>query len=313
MKRITIILGVLLVLLLVIKLKDRKQGDRSFKEFIVEVDTAKVDNIKIHMKSGGDILELTKENAAWMMKIDGKKVQADEGTIYDLLSQVHQLKPKQVVATSKDKWATYEVGDSLGSRVEIRSGKKNLADFVIGKFSYSQPQGQNPQMQQRQNIIMTSYVRNSDEDHVFAVDGYLSMMFNRDSKSFRNNTLISGNPKSWNKLVYTYPDSSFTLVKQNEKWMADGILADSAKVATYLSQISKLSNTEFDDESIMNDKQKSTYSVRIEGDNFKPIEINGLQNNMGEIVYKSSQNKGNLFKSDNIKDALFVNKEHFMN
>ena len=51
MKRITIILGVLLVLLLVLKLKDRKQGDRSFKEYIVEVDTAKVDNLKFYMKT----------------------------------------------------------------------------------------------------------------------------------------------------------------------------------------------------------------------------------------------------------------------
>lgn len=313
MKRISIILGVLLVLLLAVKLKDRKQGDRSFKEYVIQVDTAKVDFIRIHMKPDGDLLELKKEGVTWMMDVDGKKVQADRGTAYDILAQVAKLKPKQVVATSKSKWKQYEVGDSLGSRVELLSGKKNLADFVIGKFSYSQPQQtQNPYMQQGQNVIMTSYVRNYKENNVYAVDGYLSMLFNRQKQSFRDDAVLVDDPANWTKLVYTYPDSSFTLLKQNEKWMVDGMLADSAAVVKYFSQIRMLSDPSFDDESVINDNQKATYSVRIEGNNLKSIEIQGIENNLGEIIYTSSQNKGNRFKSDKIKTALFVGRDRFL-
>lgn len=312
MKRISIILGVLLVLLIALKLKDRKQGDRSFKAYIMQVDTAKVDAIKIHLKPDGQVVNLTKDGKNWMMDFDGKKVQADRGNVYDILSQVNQLKPKQVVATSKNKWRDYEVDDSLGSRVELLNGNKPLADFVIGKFSYSQPKGQNPYMQQRQNVIMTSYVRNSNENNVYAVNGYLSMLFNRQLTSFRDNGVVLGDPANWTKLIYTYPDSSFTLLKQQDHWMVDGMLADSAAVAKYFSQIRMLTDQNFDDESVINDNPKAIYTVRIEGNNLSSIVVKGIKNNMGEIVYTSSINKGNLFKSDKIKEALFVPRERFI-
>jgi len=310
-KKITALLVVLIAVLIIVKVKDSKQGDRSFKAFVVQIDTAGVDQITITPKGAKEKVILAKENDVWMLSLNDKKVQADDELIDDLLGQVCAMKTKSVAATSKDKWADYEVTDSTGSRISISKGKKKLTDFMLGKFSYKQPQGQNPYMQQ-QNVQMTSYLRLSDENEVYAVDGYLSMMFNRDASSFRSNNVLIGKPNTWKKLVYTYPaDSSFSLVNQNGKWMVNGIMADSTAVDNYFSKVRMFSNSDFDNEAQITNGQQSEFSLRIEGDNFKPIEINAYRNSAGELLYTSSQNKGNIFKSDIIKETLFVGKKQF--
>lgn len=308
-KKISLILAVLLVLLAVLKIKDRK-GDRSFKAYVLTVDTAKVSTISIIPKGLSEATTIEKDGKLWMLNIGDKKVQADGETIMELLKQITALKTKNVAATSKQKWADYEVTDSTGSRIIIKDGKKELADFILGKFSYTQPQGQNQYMQQQQNVIMTSYLRLYDEDEVYAVDGYLSMMFNREAKSFRENSVVIGNPETWKKLTFNYSsDSSFTLENQSNIWMVNGIIADSTAVDSYFSKIRMLTNSSFDDDFILNSNQKAEFSVRIEGDNFSPIEVKAYRNNMDELVYSSSQNRGNYFKSKVVRDALFIGKQ----
>ncbi len=311
-KKISIILAALLLLLVVLKIKDKKQGDRSFKAYVVSIDTSKVDKMSITPKGASDKVELFKNEGLWMLKLNGKDVQANIDIIDELLSQVSSLKTKSVAATSKEKWGDYEVTDSTGTRISINSGKKQLADFMIGKFSYKQPQGQNP-YQQQQNIQMTSYLRLINENEVYAVDGYLSMMFNRDANSFRENSVVVGKPDNWNKLIFNYPaDSSFTLVKQNNKWMVNGILADSMAISSYFSKIRMLTNNNFDDETFIDANQQPEMSVRIEGDNFTPIMVDAYKNSMGEPVFTSSINKGNLMKAGNTKQALFVGQQQFI-
>lgn len=312
-KKIVIILGVLLVLLLVIKLKDRKQGDRSFKAYVLAIDTSEVNVIKITPKGSSDAIKIKKEGSIWMLHKDDAEVQADGEIIMDLLSQVALLKTKSVAATSKQKWADYEVTDSTGSRITLLNNKKELADFMLGKFSYSQPQGQAQNMQQQQNIIMTSYIRLFNENEVYAVDGYLSMMFNRDYNSFRENAVVVGNPDTWKKIIFSYPaDSSFTLVNQNNKWMVNGLLADSMAIDSYFSKIRMLTDTNFDNEFKLSAAQQAEFNVRIEGDNFTPIEVNAYRNQAGELVFSSSQSKGSFIKSSAVREALFVNKQLFL-
>lgn len=298
MKRISIILGVLVILLLVLKIKDKKQGDRSFKSEIVAVNPDDVKDITIVPKGLGDEINLSLENENWFMVVNGKKVQAEENTIQEALNQFTSLKPKRVASTSKDKWEEYELTDSLAVRVIINKDKNSLADIMIGKFSYSQ--------QTRQ---MTSYVRNTNEDEVYAVDGYLSMMLNRASESFRDNGIVIGEPEQWNKLVFTYPaDSSFTLEKLNNVWMVNGLMADSVKVQDYFSKIRMLTDNSFADDTELVPGAAAKYQLRIEGDNFTPIEVKSYEIG-SNLVTTSSINMGNKFNTDKALNVLYTNKE----
>lgn len=311
MRNVVIVLVVLLAVWGIIKIKENKQGDRSFKAHVVEVDTALVSHISITPKGKTESVELAKQGNNWMLNLGKKMVQADQGMATDLLSQVMELKPKRVAATTKSKWTEYEVDDSLGTRIKLFSGKKVLADFVLGKFSYSQGQGANPY--QQRNVIMTSYIRPFNEETVYAVDGYLSMMFNRDKSAFRNSMVVNSKPENWNKLVFSYPaDSSFTLEKQNGKWIAGGMVADSASVAQYFSKVQRLNGGSFDEISEIEDSQQPAYFVRIEGDHMNPIEVKAYTSSLGEEVFVSSENKGNVFNDSKIKETLFINKKQLL-
>jgi hypothetical protein len=311
-KKIGIIIAALLVLLAIITIKDKKHGERSFKAYVVKVDTSKVDNIIIMPKNSNKKITITKSNSVWMIEIKNKKVQADDGTIGDLLSQTAKMKTKSVAATSKNKWKDYEVTDSAGTRIIMKNGDKKLTDFIMGKFSYSQPQGGNPYM--RQNVVMTSYVRPYGENTVYAVDGYASMLFNRTTDAFRENAVVVGKSEKWNKIVFNYPaDSSFTLIKQNNKWMVNGIVADSNAIKKYFSKIQMLTDNGFNDGFAVDEKNIPALSVSIEGDNITPIVVKAYNSDEErKLVFISSINKGNIFASDKIRKTLFVGKGQFL-
>jgi hypothetical protein len=313
MKTISIILGALILVLLAIKIKEKSQGDRSFDEFIVKLDTAKVTGIDIGLKKSVAIVNMVKEQNIWLINNKGKKVQADNETIKELLSQLNALKPKRVASTTKDKWVDYEVNDTLGTRITLKNGDKTVADLVLGKFSYSQPQGGNP-YQQQQQVVMTSYIRKANDKVVYAVDGYLSMMFNRDANAFRENSVVVGKPETWKKITFNYSaDSAFDMENQSGKWLINGMIADSVKVSQYFSKIRMLTSNSFDDQTEIQATQIPEYSVRIEGDNLAPIEVKAYYNPLGELVYTSTLNHGSVYKAEPIKQTLFVNRNDFLN
>lgn len=301
MKRISFILIALLVVLAIVKLKENKQGDRSFKSEIVAVDSSAIETITIIPKGLGERIVMNLDGNNWLIDVNGKKVQAEGNTILELVNQMVSLKPKRVASTSPKQWEQYELTDSLAVRIIVNEGKKALADFMIGKFSFNQ--------QTRQ---MTSYVRNTEEDEVYAIDGYLSMMFNRAAESFRDNGIVIGEPEHWNKLIFNYPaDSSFTLIKQNNIWMIDGLMADSTKVQDYFSKIRMLTDNNFADNVELIEGIPANYSLRIEGDNFSPIEVKSTYVGT-ELITISSINKGNKFNSSKALNVLYTNKESLM-
>jgi len=310
LKKISLILGILLVGLVALKTKDYIKGDRSFNKFIVKIDTSEVTEIKIGLRKSAEVLELVKEKDLWMLLNDGKRVQADNETIDELLSQLTELKPKRVAATTKDKWAEYEVTDSLGTKITAMKGKKEVARLVLGKFSYVPGKGQNPY--QQPNYIMTSYIRKSNDNEVFAVDGYLSMMFNRPAEAFRENSVLVGKPESWKKISYRYAaDSAFTLENQDGKWMVNSMLADSALVQGYFAKIRMLTSQSFDNQTVIEANQLPDFTVSVEQTEGATIEVKAYTNHLGEQVFTSSQNKGTVFKAEPIQSTLCVGKEHF--
>jgi len=300
LKPILIILGGLVAILALIQFMDKK-SERSFKEYVVKVDTAKMNCIEITPKGEKKPVELVKEGDLWMVSLDNKKVQADKANVAEIAKLITALKAEKVVSTSKEKWAELQVNDTTGPRVTIKDGKKVLADFYSGKFSYD-----------RNTREMASYVRNVKENETYAVEGYMSMMFNRGKETFRESSLINGDPQSWTKLTFNYPaDSSFVLEKTNNRWKINGMPADSAKVQSYFSKIRMLNSTNYDDAAEIANGQVPLYSVQVDAENTRPIEIKGYIID-GVMVYTSSMSIGNIYKDDKIAPALLVSSRSLL-
>jgi hypothetical protein len=292
-------------------LKEKKQGQRSFKAYVVETDTAKVNRIEIFSGKLNETVTLNKVNQQWMLTIENNQVQADRQLIDELLSQLYQLKPKRIAGTQKQSWAGYELTDSMATRVVLKSDKKNLTDLLVGKFTYSQGQTANPY--QQQNMIVTSYVRPYNEDFVYAVDGFLSIMVNRGNDSFRKRALINGNPEKWSRLTYNLSKGeSYALQKTNGKWYIGQQLADSATIHSYLNSLGRLSGQNF----ATNQQEPSSLTINsrltIETENNTTIEVKAGLNSLGEEVYISSQNQGNAFNDSTLSRQIFVDSSYFL-
>jgi len=306
-KTLIIILIVLAAVIIIIDMMGDKE--RSFRSEIVEVDTANVTSIHISIPAEQVeiILSRTGGNTDWEVMSEGNRYPADINIVRNILAQLNDITAERVAATSRDKWDQFEVSDSTGTRVILKDGKKELADLYVGKFSYAQPpQGsqQNPYQQQRGK--MTSFVRLEDENEVYAVDGFLKMSYQNDVNSYRNKSLVTVNKNDISSLVFNYPEGyNFSLTKNNEHWLIDGQMADSASVAGYLNKIYRLTSSNFVDPSTVKTSD-ATFNLRIEGNNFTPIELKAYPSDTTiQYVVISSVNPGAEF--DGSKSKLFEN------
>jgi len=315
-KNIRILAGVFIVLLAIVvinKLIESKKGDRTFKSYIVNIDTAKVDYIQITPKAKDSEIILKKENG-WKLLFEDRLVSADQAAIYDMFTQLVDLKPTRIAATKKEKWAEYEVTDSLATRVQLKSKGKVLADLYIGKFDYKQqPQAMNPY--QRQNPEFYTFLRNGDEKEVYVVKQFLGMTFNREMNAFRNKTVVNSDGKNWTKLSFNYPaDSSFHLMKQNGSWMISGMMVDSIKVENYINNLRRKTSSNFIDDVNKNQLTNPVFTVSIEGDNTKQILLQAYAaDSTNQYYVTSSSNPDAVFsgaKANLVKD-IFAGQSRF--
>jgi len=319
LKTLVIILAVLVAIYLIATMVGG--NDRTFRSEIVNVDTANVTDIYISILKDKAEINLKKTGGSdnWEVSSAGNNFVADPNIVKNILAQFSEMKPERIAATSKDKWAQFEVSDSTGTHVILKDGNSELANVWIGKFSYSQPpaqaQQQNP-YQQQQRGKMTSFIRVNKEDEVYAVEGFLKMTYQKDINSFRQKSLVNVNKDDLTRLVFNYPGfSTFTLTKNDTKWMINGVMADSAKTVKYLTKIAKLSSSDFLPASTSKTSE-ATYKLTVEGNNFSPVEIKAFPaaDTLVKFVVTSSANSGAEFNGGKGKlfEKIFVDQTEFL-
>lgn len=292
---------VLLAFVVIVELMDSRKGNRTFKSDLVDVIADDVTSIELYPKAvSGSLIRLFKENDKWKVESDGKTYNADGPGALRMINELNDMKPKSVAATGKDRWKQFEVTDSLGTRVKLMSGNKVLADLVIGKFSFSQPNN------------TTSYVRLSEDKEVYGVNGMLAMSFNRHLNTFRDRTIIKSDKNNWTKLSFSYPaDSSFVLEKRENKWMIGDMQADSAKVAQYFTRIANLTDGNFADGK---PSVSPTHHLSIEGKNMmQNVEITGYYEGPDNFVLESNQNPDTWINSKTTANKVFVSIMDLLN
>ena len=275
------------------------KGDRSFRNDLIDVDPGEISKIEIYPRvMSGQVITLLKEGDAWMVEAGGKFYNADASLPGSMIAELNEIKPLHLAASKKASWSQFEVNDSLGTRVVLSTPEKTVADIMIGKFNY-------------QAQKMTTYVRLTSDNEVFGVDGFLSMMFNRDLKSFRDQTIVKGGSADWTKLTFSYPaDSSFVLTKIEDYWMMGNTRVDSAAVAEYFSEIANLRSGIFSEETISGN---FTHSLLIEGNNMMvPIKIEGRYLDEKNFLFNSSLNNGTVFNDINQARKIYLSPQRLL-
>jgi hypothetical protein len=299
-KTLLFIFGGLLVLVVIMRLVQHSKGERNFKAKFFEVDTAKVSAIILKPRGEKEDIRIVRTGKSWNLESKGKTYKIEKNAVAQMLYELATMKPDHVAANDKSEWGTYEVTDSAASRVKVEEGGKQVADFLIGKVSFQQYQ-------------QTSYVRLPGEDDVYAVNGFLAMTFNRRADDLRDKSLVKiNNPADITKLTFTYPDSSFSMLKDKDGWKINDVKMDSAKVASYLSTLSMINAQDFVSDAVPAGNQ--IFSLRVEGKNFQPVELKAASaDTLNKYIITSNVNTDGRFSGakGDLTSRIFVGANHF--
>lgn len=291
----------LLAVVVGVYLNERSKGERSFKESLVQTDSAKIDQIQLLSKNDQERgIELTRNGGNWTVSQNGTSYQADNSAITGLLNSLIPLKTESVVSSNTNLYRNYDLVDSIATRVKLMQGSKVMADLLIGKT----------EMSSNQNI--SSYVKLTNDKVVYSVAGDLSMNVNRGLDSYRSRTVVDGNKMDWSKLEFVYPaDSSFILEKQGEgKWHNGTVDLNPETVNKFLDPLQHLTSSNF---SGVLTTSKPLYKVIISGNKLAaPIQLEGFADDAKNTVIRSSQNNGNLFDGKDLMDKIFPCKDQFL-
>ena len=289
-------------LLVLTRVFTAKKAERTLDADLVEIDTGRISSIYIYPQAEqGAELAFSRRGFAWTVSKDELSVPADKFSIGNVLDELLNLKADRLVARSEEKWPEFHVNDSLGTRVLIKEGKKTTLDMIIGRFNYQPPPGGYSGYGQQYGTGIT-YVRKSDEDEVYAVEGFLAMSFNQGFNNWRDQTICRLTRDQITKVVFEYPaDSGFVAQKLDMNWTINGILADSTSMAQYLDGLSRKSHGDFADG--FSPLSNPLYQVTFEGVNMDPLLIRLYSQTGDELILHSTINPESYFRIT--RDGLF--------
>jgi hypothetical protein len=304
-KTLIILLVVFGGLVLFNKFYHEEKSESTFRDVFVKIDTSIVTQIQIYPQAEkGKEIKLIKNGAKWELQNDKMKTAADSNAVHGLLAAFSEMKSLSLGGTDKSSWTDLQVTDSAGTRIIFTTADNKTYNMVIGKFGYNNETRQG-----------NTYIRHSDEEAVYSVEGFLSFSVNQGFNSWRNKILVHGDKNNWTQLMFTYPDdSSFVLSKQGTAWTVNGAPADSAKTEQYLSGLANMQSVGFAD----NYSPSSTpaFTLSISGNNIsQPITVQAYPaDSTQKFIYHSSLNPDTYFSEaqSNIMSRLFVGREHFL-
>ena len=313
-RTLIIILIVLAGVFLVTRYFRSRTSESTLKDFQVKLDTSKIDRISIYPKAEDQQeIRFTRKGYQWTVQKGEIIAEAEQNSVANIFAELLSAKADQLVAVDKEKWSEFNVDDSLGTRVVMNEGKRTRLDMIIGRFNYQpSPGGYRGGYGQNYGRGLT-YVRMGDENEVYAVEGYLAMIFNQDFNSWRNQVLLSLTKNNITRITFDYPrDTGFVLVLQDSVWMMDGMSPDSTSIAKYLNSLTRKAGGDFADD--FSAVTAPDYQLIIEGNNMQAVTVRAYPGTENKFILQSSLNPKSYFVSspDGLFRELFKSRSDFI-
>lgn len=288
-KKLLLILGGLLLIWLAMRLLGGNKN-RSFDPVLAQIDSNQISSILLYpAEAGQGEIKLERTGTTWKGTFNGITTDVMESSVRGMLDYFALLEAERIVAKSEQKWPDYEVDEGKGTRVKALAGDRTLIDMVVGRFSFDQ-----------MSRSATSYVRLHGKPEVYALEGFVSMTFNRGFDSFRDKSILRLERDQVVSLDYSAGDHQHTLVKNGNIWTLDGQRTlDSTTVAEYLSGLSYLTGNTFADG--FQPAGQPVYRLKIKANQLiNPMELScyAVQDSMPTFILNSSLNPKSFFRGD---------------
>src|SRR5258706_5516071 len=194
--------------------------ESNLRKNLLTLDTASVSEVRVlPSKEHTEELRLLRDGKNWKV-INGKRSEpSDKAAIKSILEALGNLQAQRLASRKKEKWEDFKVGET-GTHVSVYDGKgKKVADFHVGKVGFTPGAGGT-------YGASYTYVRLSDENEVYTVEGFLEPTFNNSFNEWRDKTFLKLNKDDITRLSFRYPaDSGFVASKRDSVWYVGNELA----------------------------------------------------------------------------------------
>jgi hypothetical protein len=267
--------------------------------YFVDIDTSKVDYIHFSSAENGEItLQLV--NDMWRVT-DPIDFPADQRNVHETLKKISEMEIESLVSSREDQQETYELDDNKGVLIELKSGDKLLASFVMGKTA---------------STYRHTYFMKKGSNDIQMVKGSYKYQFNRKLKDWRNKIILEINKEAIESFKLKYPDKVISVTLEDTLWYADDgkekIRATRKAVDPLINYLSRLRASDFYDISEENpepdlssvdcqieitfDGGKST-SILLKKEN-EEGKMYFIKRSDSDIIYKVYQGTANVLMKD---------------
>lgn len=257
-KSLTIIFVVLLVITGLVKWTGTTSSSQAFRTELVNVDTSRVNKMVIEAPTQGRTVTLQKEGNTWQVTSNETDASypADGSSVKRSISQLNGLSVKAVATRDPQKFTRFKV-DSTGTTVSLYNGDNLLSSLVVGA----------PQIVSRQEY--NSYVRPTDEEAVYTVEGLLSATFSKDLKGWRDKVVWDVDEDKISRIDFMFPaDSSYSIQRAGtNSWVSDGDTLDTTPVSRITSRLSTLRARGFINDQSPDRFGAELYAIQVRLDN----------------------------------------------
>ena len=263
--------------------------ESNLRKELIKLDTASISEVKI-LPSKEHIEELTlkREGSLWKVKKGDRTESVNKTTLKSILTSLAGVNAQRMVSRKKDKWNDFNVGDG-STHVSVYSDGSKIADFHVGKLGFTQSNDGG-------FGGAYTYVRLSDEEEVFTVEGFLESTFNNTFNDWRDKTLLNLDKSAITKISYRYPlDSGFVVEKKDSVWFVGAQKLESSKAENLLNQFTSKYMTEFADG--FTPVNQADINIQVEGKSVPLATIEFWKKDDSEWLVTSSTQKGVYFSS----------------
>ena len=293
-KYLLIILGALAILFFVVQYTKRGNKSRSLKTNLVVFDVSDVSRLEITTYE--DTVLLQKEKDRWTLLLNGENKNTKEGVVETVLNTLKAVEPSRLASRKEEKWKEYGV-DTTGTRVKVFDGKKILSDLILGRFGVEEGQRD-----------YHTFVRLFNDTDVYVASNFMKMTVYQNPNDYRDSRVLKINKDSLTSIAFEYGNESFELIK-NTQWEIENQSVDSSQVADYLQAIRNLTSNDFYKGEV---STSSTGSITFKFTSQPEVSVEVHTSALAPII-KSSENKYEIFSSQELYEKIFVKQAYFFN
>jgi Domain of unknown function (DUF4340) len=263
--------------------------ESNLRKDLLKLDTARISEVRIlPSKEHQEELRLTRTGYDWKIIKGNRQEPTSKTSVKGLLQSLGGIKAERLASRKKEKWEEYNVGDN-STHVTVYTDGKKTADFHVGKLGFTQNGSGN-------FGGSYTYVRLSDENETYAVEGFLESTFNNGFDDWRDKTLLKLNKEAITKVSFLYPaDSGFVAEKKDSVWYIGNDKADVSKTENFLNTISSKYMSAFADG--FTPVSAADLTMQVDGKGGNLLKLEAWKKDETEWILTSSQQKGVYFSS----------------